>query len=227
MRLTNEQIKQIDYSWHNTCSSKLANSSDLPTLLVRELEALQTKYDGDDEALLKAVKTLVTAKTSSPATRSSMISALKADFYRIVGTDIAVQPISSPFASMGDLMNGLDDIFVELEEVKEGKKPLPDLDSLFKINHEAEPSEEDRLVEQARAKHRQANLAERIQAASRRISSRAAEVELILKSKSLSQQLRLEGMAIVLEEARLAGCYDTVSFNRSFRFRFQRLFGSK
>ena len=216
MRLSSEQIKQIDYSWHNTCSSKLPNSSDLPGLLIRELEALPTRYEGDDEALLKVVKALVNAKTSSQATRISVVNALKADFYRIVGTETSVQPINSPFANMDALMSGLDDIYAELQEVEVGERPLPDLDSLFKINHEAEPSEEDRLVEQARAKHRQANLAERIQAASRRISSRAAEVELILKSKSLSQQLRLEGMAIVLEEARLAGCYDDNPAKRRF-----------
>ena len=207
MRLTDAQLRQINYAWRNVCSSRLASDKELPERLLRELQALPTRYEGDDEALLAAVKTLIASATDSKATRQTLLGALKADFYRIMGDEIGLPATTmSSFSSMASLLDELDEALVELEAVEAGVLPAPDLDALFKIHRQLEP-EEDPLAAAVGARHYRLALAERVQFVARRLNTHASQVELILNAKALTHELQAEALTMTLEEARLAGCY--------------------
>lgn len=221
--------RQLSYAWHNACMETIPTiGAQLADRLDQELTKLDTVYEGDDEELLVAIKQICEEYTLRPSQQRSLIRNLKADFYRITGMmegSPSIPDNRPAFSSMEDMLNALDIGISELAEVRAGRAQVPDIDALFfqglrEKKAEPEPVTPTRTKEQiedernfsafqvdkSQARHR--SKAIHIQDIAKQLNARVKEVELVITAQDRARMLRFEALALVLSEARQAGCYD-------------------
>lgn len=227
-------IKDIASAWRNRCLESVPGSGDLiAARLTEELRRFPTAYDNDEEAFMVMVQRICAQYTMDPPQMRSLVRNLKADFYRLFTQPVhglpAIAANSSAFGTMDDLVSALSAGAKQFQQIRSGAAQVPDIDrmiakvlgkpaetpsntvvnnvppvypELVDVSPDEPPEPAYRLLRTVNYDY-STRVAEIIS----RHYNRWEDAKMLLRSREVARNIRYQGLARLLEQARIAGCY--------------------